>query len=93
MGVRQTMSAGPFETTDQFFVRSEEDAEKLNEKLKLLFFITGENDHMMDDSMRNFVKTCDGFGLNHVFYEVPERGHDDFCWDRALYAFMKYAFK
>ena len=86
-------SAGPFETDNQPFVTSSEDAKKLNEKLKLLFFITGENDHMMDDSMRNFVKTCDDFGVNHVFYEVPGRGHDDFCWDRCLYAFMKYAFK
>lgn len=86
-------SAGPFEKDDQPFVTSKEDADALNAKLKLLFFITGENDHMMDDSMRNFVKTCDGFGVNHVFYEVPGRGHDDHCWDRCLYAFMKYAFK
>lgn len=86
-------SAGPFSTDSQPFVTSKEDADYLNSQLKLLFFITGENDHMMDDSMRNFVKTCDGFGVNHVFYEVPERGHDDPCWDRCLYAFMKYAFK
>lgn len=86
-------SAGPYEKDDQPFVNSKEDAENLNSKLKLLFFITGENDHMMDDSMRNFIKTCDSFDLNHVFYEVPGRGHDDFCWDRCLYAFMKYAFK
>lgn len=86
-------SAGPFETTEQPFVTSKEDAQLLNSKLKLLFFITGENDHMMDDSMRNFINTCDGFGLNHIFYEVPGRGHDDPCWDRCLYAFMKYAFK
>lgn len=86
-------SAGPFEKGDQTFVTGKEDAERLNSQLKLLFFITGENDHMMDDSARNFVNTCDGFGLNHVFYEVPGRGHDDPCWDRCLYAFMKYAFK
>lgn len=86
-------SAGPFEKEDQSFVTSKEDAERLNSQLKLLFFITGENDHMMDDSARNFVKTCDGFGVNHVFHEVPGRGHDDPCWDRCLYAFMKYAFK
>ncbi len=86
-------SAGPFEADTQPFVTSKEDADRLNSQLKLLFFITGENDHMRDDSMRNFVKTCDGFGVNHVFYEVPGRGHDDPCWDRCLYAFMKYAFK
>lgn len=86
-------SAGPFEGTDQPFVRSGEDAEKLNSKFKLVFFITGEEDHMMDDSMRNFIKNCDNYGLNNIFYEVPGRGHDDPCWDRALYAFMKYAFK
>ncbi len=86
-------SAGPYEKGDQPFVNSKEDAEYLNSKLKLLFFITGEEDHMMDDSMRNFVKTCDSYDLNHVFYEVPGRGHVDSCWDRCLYAFMKYAFK
>lgn len=86
-------SAGPFETDNQPFVKSKEDADYLNSKLKLLFFITGENDHMMDDSMRNFVKTCDSFDVNHVFYEVPGGNHDDFCWDRCLYAFIKYAFK
>ncbi len=86
-------SAGPYEKGDQPFVNSKEDAEYLNSKLKLLFFITGEEDHMMDDSMRNFIKTCDSYDLNHVFYEVPGRGHVDSCWDRCLYAFMKYAFK
>lgn len=86
-------SAGPYEKDDQVFVKSKEDAEYLNSKFKLLFFITGEEDHMMDDSMRNFVKTCDSFDLNHLFYEVPGRGHVDSCWDRCLYVFMKYAFK
>lgn len=88
-----SFSAGPFEGTNQQFVRSEEDAAVMNDTVKLFFFMTGENDHMRDDSMRNFIKTCDGYGLNHVFYEVPGYGHEDACWDRCLYAFMKYAFK
>ncbi len=88
-----SFSAGPFQGANQQFVLSEEDAEVMNNTVKLFFFMTGENDHMRDDSMRNFIKTCDGYGLNHVFYEVPKYGHEDACWDRCLYAFMKYAFK
>lgn len=86
-------SAGPFEGADQQFVLSEEDAEVMNNTVKLFFFMTGEKDDLRDDSMRKFIKTCDGYGLNHVFYEVPKYGHEDACWDRCLYAFMKYAFK
>lgn len=86
-------SAGPFEDTDQFFVNSTEDADKINNALKLLFFITGENDHLHDDSLRNFVKSCNEYDLNNIFYEVKGVGHDDYCWDKALYTFMRYAFK
>lgn len=86
-------SAGPFEPASQNFVKSKEDAQKLNDSFKYMLFATGENDHMNDDSMRNFIATCDSFDLSHTFYEVPACGHDDPCWDRCLYAFMKYAFK
>jgi len=86
-------SAGPFEEQDQFFVTSTEDADKLNEQLKLVFFITGETDHLHDDSLRNFIGTCNDYGLNNVFYEVMGLGHDDYCWDKALYTFMRFAFK
>ena len=86
-------SAGPFEDKNQFFVNSNEDADAINDQLKLLFFITGEHDHAHDDSLRNFIQTCNGYNLNNVFYEVKGVGHDDYCWDKALYAFMKYAFK
>lgn len=86
-------SAGSYESGERFLVKDAEAAAKLNEQLKLCFFITGENDHMQDDSMRNFVKDVSDKGLNNVFYEVPAVGHDDFCWDQALYAFMQHAFK
>ena len=86
-------SAGPFEDKNQFFVTSTEDADKLNEQLKLVFFITGENDHLHEDSLRNFIGTCNDYGLNNVFYEVMGLGHDDYCWDKALYTFMRFAFK
>lgn len=86
-------SAGPFASTQQTIVTTKEDAERLNSQIKLCFFITGQNDHMMDDSGRRFVNTCDSLGMNSMFFEVKGTGHDDKCWDRALYAFMKYAFK
>ncbi len=86
-------SAGPFEDKNQFFVNSTEDADAINEQLKLMFFITGEYDTAHDNSLRNFIGTCNSYGLNNVFYEVKGVGHDDYCWDKALYAFMKYAFK
>lgn len=86
-------SAGPFASTKQTIVTTKEDAERINSQVKLCFFITGQNDHMMDDSGRRFVNNCDSLGMNSMFFEVQSTGHDDRCWDRALYAFMKYAFK
>lgn len=86
-------SAGPFASTNQTIVTSKEDAERITNQIKLCFFITGQNDHMMDDSGRRFVNNCDSLGMNNMFFEVKGTGHDDACWDRALYAFMKYAFK
>lgn len=86
-------SAGPFASTKQTIVTTKEDAERINSQIKLCFFITGQNDHMMDDSGRRFVNNCDSLGMNSIFFEVEGTGHDDRCWDRALYAFMKHAFK
>lgn len=96
-------SAGPFEdaedddednyVVEQPFVNSFEDAQKLNDNLKLLFFITGQNDRLHDASLVKFIKWCNDYDLNNVFYEVPGVGHDDYCWDKCLYAFMQYAFK
>lgn len=86
-------SAGPFASTKQTIVTTKEDAERLNSQIKLCFFITGQNDHMMDDSGRRFVNNCDSLGMNSMFFEVKNTGHDDRCWDRAFYTFMKYAFK
>lgn len=86
-------SAGPFASTNQTIVTTKEDAERINSEIKLCFFITGQNDHMMDDSGRRFVNNCDSLGMNSMFFEVKGTGHDDRCWDRALYAFMKHAFK
>ena len=86
-------SAGPFASVNQTIVTTEEAAERINEEIKLCFFITGERDRMMDDSARRFVNNCDALGMNSMFFEVAGTGHDDGCWDRALYAFMKHAFR
>ena len=86
-------SAGPFASTKQTIVTIQEDANRLNSQIKLCFFITGQQDHMMDDSARRFVNQCDLLGLNNMFLEVKGTGHDDRCWDRAFYTFMQYAFK
>ena len=85
-------SAGPFASTKQTIVTTQEDANRLNSQIKLCFFITGQQDHMMDDSARRFVNQCDLLGLNNMFLEVKGTGHDDRCWDRAFYTFMQYAF-
>lgn len=79
-------SAGPFASTKQTIVTTQEDANRLNSQIKLCFFITGQQDHMMDDSARRFVNQCDLLGLNNMFLEVKGTGHDDRCWDRAFYA-------
>ena len=86
-------SAGPLTDKDQPFVRSKEDAQKINDEAKLIFFITGQNDHLHDDSLRLFIKNCNTYDLNNDFYVVAGNGHDDYCWDKALYTFMRYAFK
>lgn len=86
-------SAGPLTDKDQPFVRSFEDAQAINDEAKLVFFITGQNDHLHDDSLRLFIKNCNTYDLNNDFYVVAGNGHDDYCWDKALYTFMRYAFK
>lgn len=80
-------SAGPFASTKQTIVTTQEDANRLNSQIKLCFFITGQQDHMMDDSARRFVNQCDLLGLNNMFLEVKGTGHDDRCWDRAFLYF------
>lgn len=85
--------AGPYEDPNLYLIKNEEDAAKINKQMKLCFFITGEYDHLHEDSMRNFINICTDFGLNHSFYEVPKEGHSDNSWDTALYNFMRHAFK
>ena len=33
------------------------------------------------------------FEVNYMFIEEQGLAHEDACWDRNLYKFMKYAFK
>ncbi len=86
-------SAGPFGDTNQTFITCEEDSAVLNSEIKLLLFQTGEYDSLHDNSLRKFLKHSYENKLEFMFNEVPKVGHDDYCWDKCLYAFMKYAFK
>lgn len=86
-------SAGPFAAADQKFVTKTEDAEMLNSKLKFFTIMVGSNDQLGDNNVRNFEQTCTKFEVNHLFVEEEGLGHEDACWNRNLYKFMKYAFK
>lgn len=86
-------SAGPFASGDQKFVTSAEDAQMLNSKLKFFAIMVGSKDHKGDDNVRIFENTCTTYEVNHLFVEEEGLGHEDACWNRNLYKFMKYAFK
>ena len=76
---------------------SEEDAVKLNNNLKLFTMMVGSEDGLAnsksDSKSKAFAEVCRDNGLNFTFIEEPGLAHEDKCWDRNLYKFMKYAFK
>lgn len=90
-------SACPFAEKAQTFVTSEEDAVKLNNNLKLFTMMVGSEDGLAnsksDSKSKAFAEVCRDNGLNFTFIEEPGLAHEDKCWDRNLYKFMKYAFK
>jgi len=86
-------SAGPFMSGDQQFVTCEEDVAKLNSTLKFFSIMVGSEDFLGDNNVRIFEQTCTEYGVSHLFVEEQGLGHEDRCWNRNLYKFMKYAFK
>ncbi len=92
-----SFSACPFADLEQTLVTSFEDTERLNSKLKLFTLMVGSEDGLANGKDRSkskdFINTCTKFELNNMFVEEPGLAHEDACWDRNLYKFMKYAFK
>lgn len=90
-------SACPFADLEQTLVTSFEDTARLNGKLKLFTLMVGSEDGLANGKDRSkskdFIDTCTKFELNNMFVEEPGLAHEDACWDRNLYKFMKYAFK
>lgn len=90
-------SGSPFKLENQIFVNSEEDADKLNSNLKLFAYMVGSEDGLANakngSKAKAFADVCRDNGLNFMFVEEPGLAHEDACWDRNLYKFMKYAFK
>ncbi len=86
-------SASPFAGDSQPYVTSFETAAALNEKLKYFTIMVGVNDGLAYGNATNFSAVCKKYELNYSIIEEPGVGHDDICWDRNLYKFMKYAFK
>ena len=86
-------SASPFAGEGQTHVRSFEDAKALNDQLKYFTIMVGENDGLALNNAQTFSAACKQYELNYSFILEPGVGHDDICWDRNLYKFMKYAFR
>lgn len=90
-------SASPFRGDEQIFVNSLEDAARLNSNLKLFTIMVGSEDGLANakngSTSKAFAATCRENELNFSFIEEPGLAHEDACWDRNLYKFMKYAFK
>lgn len=90
-------SACPFADLEQTLVTSYEDSERLNGKLKLFTLMVGSEDGLANGKDRSkskdFIKACTEYELNNMFVEEQGLAHEDACWDRNLYKFMKYAFK
>ena len=59
--------------------------------------MVGSEDGLANDktssSSKAFGKVCTEFEVNYMFIEEQGLAHEDACWDRNLYKFMKYAFK
>ena len=90
-------SGSPFARDDQKLVTCEEDADRLNSNIKLFTIMVGSEDGLANDktssSSKAFGKVCTEFEVNYMFIEEQGLAHEDACWDRNLYKFMKYAFK
>ncbi|MCI8307166.1 MAG: hypothetical protein HFH14_03855 [Lachnospiraceae bacterium] len=92
-----SFSACPFADLEQTLVTSFEDTAKLNGKLKLFTLMVGSEDGLANGKDRSkskdFINTCTKYELNNMFVEESGLAHEDACWDRNLYKFLKYAFK
>ncbi|MBE5928321.1 MAG: hypothetical protein E7267_02965 [Lachnospiraceae bacterium] len=90
-------SASPFLGDNQYFVRSYEDAEKLNSQIKLFTLMVGSEDGLANaagnSNAKKFIEVCRKYELNHMFVENPGFNHEDASWCRDLYKFMQYAYK
>lgn len=90
-------SGSPFARDDQQLVTCKEDADRLNSNFKLFTMMVGSEDGLANDktssSSKAFAKVCTEYEVNYMFVEEPGLAHEDACWDRNLYKFMKYAFK
>lgn len=90
-------SSSPFAEDDQTLVTGEEDAKRLNDNLKFFAIMVGSEDGLANDKSSSkskaFAKVCTEYEVNYMFVEEQGLAHEDECWDRNLYKFMKYAFK
>ncbi len=90
-------SGSPFAKDDQQLVTCKEDTDRLNNNFRLFTLMVGSEDGLANDktasNIKAFANVCTQYEVNYMFVEEPGLAHEDACWDRNLYKFMKYAFK
>lgn len=90
-------SSSPFAGDDQTLVTCKEDAARLNDNLRFFAIMVGTEDGLANDKTSSkakaMAKVCTEYELNYMFIEEQGLEHEDECWNRNLYKFMKYAFK
>lgn len=70
------------------------DAEAFNRSMRVLFLSVGvEEPEWMLNSVKRYREALQAAGINHVFYESPETGHEWHTWRRSLREFASLLFK
>jgi enterochelin esterase-like enzyme len=70
------------------------DVEVFNQSMRVLFLSIGRDEPgWLSRSVRSYHEHLQAAGINHVFYESPDTGHEWHTWRRSLREFAPLLFK
>jgi enterochelin esterase-like enzyme len=70
------------------------DVDDFNKRMRVLFLSTGKGEGgWMANSVKSNHEFLQARGINHVFYESPDTGHEWHTWRRSLREFVVLLFK
>ena len=70
------------------------DVESLNKRTRVLFISIGRDEpRWISNTVRSYHEYLQSVGINHVFYESPDTGHEWHTWRRSLREFASLLFK